>query len=439
MADQDSRGLPISTASPKAAERYRLGIDLLLSAWPGSEDAFLEALAHDPDFALAHAALARLHAIRGDVVEARARIALAHQIASQSGTPREASHASTLSLAINGPSTAALRCALAHVNQWPRDALILSLPLGAFGLLAFSGMANHDQARVDLCEQLADEYDRDDWWFLTYRGWSLAENGAVSQGRDLAERALELRRDNANAAHAVSHAMFEEGAMEEAEKLLGAWLPRYDRTGVLHGHLAWHAALSALERDDDRRALEIYTEHIQPSVSRGLPINVVTDSVSLLWRMSAYGYDVPASLWSDAASYAEARYPSAAPAFVEAHLGLLSASTGQRAAAIDRIDANIERIAQGTLPAGPIVSSIGMASLAFTDGDYSECTRILRAAASDVACIGGSGAQREIFEDMLLIAEMRNGETLNAKTLLDERLHRRPSRRDERWRHQIGV
>ena len=47
----------------------------------------------------------------------------------------------------------ALELALDHLDRWPREALIMSLPLGAFGLFAFSGMADHDQARVDLCER----------------------------------------------------------------------------------------------------------------------------------------------------------------------------------------------------------------------------------------------------------------------------------------------
>jgi hypothetical protein len=42
--------------------------------------------------------------------------------------------------------------------------------LGAFGLLAFSGMADHDQARVDLCERHARHFAPDGWWFLTYGG-----------------------------------------------------------------------------------------------------------------------------------------------------------------------------------------------------------------------------------------------------------------------------
>ena len=58
MTHLDSRGLPLSTASERAAERYRHGIDLLLSAWPGAAEALEEAIAADPDFALAHVARA---------------------------------------------------------------------------------------------------------------------------------------------------------------------------------------------------------------------------------------------------------------------------------------------------------------------------------------------------------------------------------------------
>ena len=220
MARLDRRGLPLSTTSDLAAGHYREGVDLLLSAWPGAAESLEAAVAADPEFALAHAARARLHAIRAEPAEARARIAAAAEIVARRGTERERSHVAVLALAINGQPARALERALTHADTWPRDALILSLPLGAFGLLAFSGMANHDGARVELCERQARHYDADDWWFLTYRGWSHAEAGAVAHGRALAQRGFELRRENANGAHALSHALYEAGEGEEAERLI---------------------------------------------------------------------------------------------------------------------------------------------------------------------------------------------------------------------------
>ena len=54
----------------------------------------------------------------------------------------------------------------------------------------------------------------EDWWFLSYLGWSHTEAGNLREGRALSERALALRSANANAAHGLSHAMFEQGDME---------------------------------------------------------------------------------------------------------------------------------------------------------------------------------------------------------------------------------
>lgn len=437
MARSDSRGLPISTTSDRAAERYREGVDLMLSTWPGAAEVLDEAIAADPDFALAHAARARLHAMRAEPAQAKARIARAAEIVVHQGTERERSHVAVLSLAIHGRSAEALRAVYGHADAWPRDILVLSLPLGAFGLLAFSGRADHDQARVDLCERHAGQFASDDWWFLTYRGWSHAENGNVAYGRDLTQRGFDLRPQNANAAHALSHAMYEGGANDEADRLIQAWLPGYDRSGILHGHIAWHAALAALEHGDTERALAIYGAHVQPSVSSGNAVNVVSDTASFLWRLQAYGHPVPDGLWQAAAAYAAPAFPDAGFAFADMHMALLAAGTGDRAGLERRVSVLMGLIEAGTLAAGPVVPAICRAALAFADGNHAECVRILEPVTAEVVRVGGSGAQRELVEDMLLLALMRGGDAARAGVLLDRRLHRRPSPRDKAWHGQL--
>ncbi|BCM17563.1 tetratricopeptide repeat protein [Mesorhizobium sp. J8] len=439
MTQLDSRGLPLSTTSDRAAELYREGIDLLLSNWPGAAEALGEAIAADADFALAHAARARLHAIRAELADAKARIATAEEIVARRGNERERSHVEILSLAIRGHSSKALQRALAHADTWPRDILILSLPLGAFGLFAFSGMADHNQARVDLCERHARHFDADDWWFVTYRGWSHVENGNVTLGRALTQRGYDLRTNNANAAHALSHAMYEGGAGEDAEKLVANWLPRYDRTGILHGHIAWHAALGALERGDPERALAIYADYIQPSVTAGMPVNVVSDTASFLWRLQAYGHRVPTGLWAAAATYSKQYFQKAGFPFADVHMALIAAAVGDRAAVERRVQALTGMIEAGTLAAGPVVPAICRAALSFAEEDYVGCVRILEPVATEVVRIGGSGAQREVIEDMLLLALMRSGEAVKARALLDRRLHCRPSPRDTRWYNLLAA
>ena len=75
-----------------------------------------------------------------------------------------------------------------HLNEYPRDAQVLSILLGAFGLYAFSGRADHDAAKLAICERHARHYG-EDWWFLSYLGWSHTEAGNLSHRPDICPNA----------------------------------------------------------------------------------------------------------------------------------------------------------------------------------------------------------------------------------------------------------
>jgi tetratricopeptide (TPR) repeat protein len=433
----DRYGLPISTASSEAAEAYRCGIDLMLSSWPGAAEAFERAIAEDPDFALAHIGRARIHSFYQQGDAARQRAAAARDLVRRRGTERERSHVDILALAVEGKSAAALASALQHLETWPRDAAVMSLPLGAFGLFAFSGMADHNQARQDLCERYAADYG-EDWWFLANHGWAMTENGQVARGRAMTERAFAMRRDNAYAVHALLHAMFEDGSVADADALIARWIGGYDRSGILYGHICWHQALGALDRGDAARALSIYADVLQPSVSAAPPLNVMSDCASLLWRLSADGHTVAADLWADAEAYARRYFPRSSLPFVEIHMALLAAATGNQAALEQRLGLIEQRLADGQFVAGPVVPRIVRALNAFASGNDRACVSELEPVLADVVRIGGSHAQREIIEDSFIVAAIRSGDLSKARAVLDQRLHRRPSSRDARWRSMAG-
>ncbi len=432
MAYEDRYGLTLSTASSEAAAAYREGMDLLLSAWTGAAEAFERAIAADPDFALAHIARARIHTFyqQGDV--ARTKAALARELVARSGSDREKSHVETLALAIEGNLPAALASTLNHIDAWPRDAIVMSLPMGAFGLFAFSGMADHDRARVDLCERYARHYG-DDWWYLYNHGWALTENNDVKRGRAMTERAFAMREANANAVHALLHAMFEDGSVDDADRLVDRWIGTYDRAGILHGHIRWHQALGALEYGDAARALKIYADVLQPSATHAPPLNAVTDGASLLWRLQAYGHPVPDGLWSEADASAQRAFPRSSIAFADVHMALFAAATRNQAALEQRLAVIEKRLAEGKLPAGPVVPALFRALGAFAEGDYRGCVAQLSPVLDEVVRIGGSHAQRTLVEDTFIVALMKSGELARARAMLDERLHRRPSPRDTRW------
>jgi hypothetical protein len=429
---EDRYGLPLSTVSADAAHAYRDGVDLLLSFWPGAAEALDRAAALDPEFALAHAARARIHAIYQERDAALHAIGCAKELAAR-GTPREQSHVATLALVIAGKSADALNTALVHLESWPRDAVILSLPLGAFGLYAFSGRADHDQARVDLCQRHAQAYG-DDWWFLGNLGWALTEAGALAQGRAITERSFELRRHNAHAVHALLHAMFEDGSLDEADRLVDGWIGDYGRHGMLYGHIRWHQALGALDRGDATAALATYTDVLTPVMASAPPLNVLSDGASLLWRLAAEGHAVPRAAWTDVDAYARSRFAAPSLPFVEMHMAQIAAAMHDAAALTERLDAIERRLAEGKLAAGEIVPRMVHALRAFAEDDYRGCAVALGPAIVDLVRIGGSHAQRQVVEDTYILALMRSGDLAQARTMLDARLHRRPSVRDMRWR-----
>ena len=308
----DRFGLPLETASPAAAFAYVDGVDLLLAAEIGGEARLDAAIAADARFALAWAARARQRQIYGRMADARADVAQARTLAAGAGV-RTAGHVECVALAIEGAPGAYARI-LAHLDAFPRDAVPLSLALGAYGLIAFSGRRDHDAVRRDLCERLAPRWGAE-WWFDGFRGWARIEAGDVAGGMALVDRSLDARPRNANAAHARAHGLHEAGAPERADTFLASWLAGYDRDGVLHGHLSWHRALCALAAGDVARAQAIYADAITPERNRGAPLQIVADAASLLWRCEIAGARLPSASWTNVGACAERGFPRAGLAF----------------------------------------------------------------------------------------------------------------------------
>ncbi|MEP1142403.1 MAG: tetratricopeptide repeat protein [Henriciella sp.] len=431
MQEVDLYELPISTCSKDAAHFYRDATERMLMAIPGAATALDACLEADNEFSLGFAARARQHMLDGERDAAIEKMRISEELIAVSGSSRERSHVQILSLTHAGKAQEALELAQKHVDEWPRDTMIASLLLSPFGLLAFSGMREHNQAKSNICERIASAFDPDDWWFLTYHGWSLCENGDLTRGRPLIERGFELRKENANCVHALSHAMFDAGHMDEADSLLRDWLPSYDRSGLLHGHISWHAALSAFEVGDTKRVLDIYKKSIRPAVSLGMPINILSDAASLFWRMKLLDYGLPDDLLKEVEIYSRENFPKSGHRFIDMHLSLLDALIGDKKRIRKRIE-ELDQLNSGSHETkGIIVQQVSAALISFLDGQFRESASILEAIHQDVSRIGGSNAQRRVVEDTLVMALVNAGEQTRAKALLERRLLRRPSSLDQ--------
>jgi DNA-binding GntR family transcriptional regulator len=109
----------LSTASTAARDAYLQGCEAKLTMYPGAMEAFDQAIAADPGFALAHAARAHVLLERGDALAARASIAAATSLAAGL-SEREASHIAFFGLLVAGDAEAALAAVRTHLNAWCR-------------------------------------------------------------------------------------------------------------------------------------------------------------------------------------------------------------------------------------------------------------------------------------------------------------------------------
>jgi tetratricopeptide (TPR) repeat protein len=432
MQLKDRFDLPVTTSSAATLADYVAAVDLLLSAWPGAELRLDRALAADPDFALAHIARARLLQLQARMPEAKEAATRARSLAHRL-TARERRHIEAIGLSIDGAAGQALAAVQEHVAEYPRDALPLSLALGVFGLLGFSGRRDHHEAQLALLEELAPRWGND-WWFLGYLGWAYIETGQVAKGTKLVERSLASNLRNAHAAHQRVHGFFETGDAVGGAGFVEDWLRGYDRAGHLHCHLSWHLALFELARGNAERARTIYRYNIRPSVAQAAPMLVLADSASFLWRWRFYETAPPLEdEWTEVAAHARRHFPRASLAFADLHAALAEAATGDDDGLQSRI-AGLQSLARdGRLPSGEVAPTLCAGAAALGRGDDVEAAQILEPALADLPRIGGSHAQREVFEDSLIVAYLRCGQPVKAAPLLRARLARRPSAQDEAW------
>jgi hypothetical protein len=326
----DRYELPVSTASSAARDAYVEGCEAKLTMYPGALEGFDRAVAADPGFALAHAARAHMLLERGDAAAARASMAAANSLAAGLSA-REASHIAFFDLLSADDAEAALSALPAHLNAWPRDAVVLGTTAFTNGLIGSSGRAGQKRALLDLLERLAPSYG-DDWWFTAHHGMALSENGRRDAARPKIDRSLAQNPRNPWAAHARAHLCYEEGDPNAARAFLASWLTTYPRNGLLYSHLSWHLALGDLEAGDAAAAFRLFREAFSPDVHSRPPRGKVNDTVSFWWRWELAGHPRHAEAWRVIHDFANSAFPRAGGAFSDMHIALAQVVAGDDAA-----------------------------------------------------------------------------------------------------------
>jgi hypothetical protein len=407
------------TAAPEAAGAYEEGVDALLRLRSGALLHFARALALDPTFALAHAALALLGQEFGAPVDVESRRRSARLLAGRCNEV-ERSHLAAVDAHLRGDRRALVR----HLQRHPEDRLALTV---AVPTIAFSGVTESPPDAWELVESCAPAYG-DHWFYTALLAFVRQEQRRWDEAMQLACSSLEQAPDSGHAAHARAHVHYETGDHAAGLTWLDDWIHGDGADTDNLSHYSWHAALHELSNGDlaavaRRFECQLTRPHVHGT-------RAIVDTGSLLWRWTITPgvEDVPDASSSVSAPRKDLLAPASPFLALHAAVTLCAAADATGLAHLAAYAEHHEHPVHRAVTA-PLARALRELVL-----DHpSACADQLAGICPEVWRVGGSEAQREVVEETLLVALLRADRYEEARELLDARLSRRRCCRRDEW------
>ena len=425
----DLSGDRITVANDAARLAWNDTLEALLAHAAATPDHLARTLAADPDFALGHAAkgLMLLSLARTELL-GPARDCLAQARASAAQRPitrRETMVGEALAFWLDDAPRRAAERLEAILLAHPFDVLALKLSHGIRFMLG-------DQAQMlSTLRRVAPGFGEHHplaGYVHGCHAFALEEQGFYAEAERAGRRAVSLSPRDAWGRHAVAHVLEMTGRADEGVAWLGDGR-NWAHANNLRFHIVWHLALFRLERGETGEALRLYDEEIRAESTDDY--RDIANGASLLARLEFAGVDV-GDRWEELAGRAEGRVHDGCLVFADLHYALSLLGAGHADGA--------ETIAHGlivdakTHPSGErrdaarngALAAFGL--IAFHQRDYGEAARLLGAAGAGLLTVGGSHAQRDLFEQAYAESLIRSGNHERAAIVLLERLARRQGR-----------
>ncbi len=339
----------------------------------------------------------------------------AAETAAAGATRRERMNVAILRAWMEDDIDAALRVSDQASDEFPRDLVVVKI----HQYFAFNRGNPPEMLRVAL-KVAAGSADVPHLHGMT--AFAYEQCHLLDEAERAANHALTLRRREPWAQHALAHVMLTRGRIDEGARFLEAVEDTW--TGLnsfMFTHLWWHLALFHLSQGRAARVLEIY-DRCCWGVAKDYSQDQI-GAVSLLARSELAGIDVGAR-WQDLASHLTTRARDTVQPFLTmqylyglARAGRTEATTllhAVRSIAVDAPPGTRQVWRDAALPACE-----GL--FAHADGRFEAAWRHLSLAVPRLIEAGGSHAQRDLFDLVLLDAAIQSGRLVEAQQLLERR------------------
>ncbi|MEO0681006.1 MAG: tetratricopeptide repeat protein [Pseudomonadota bacterium] len=305
----------------------------------------------------------------------------------------------------------------------PGDALTLKM---VHGLRFMLGDAQGMRASVEAAAPHFAEGTRRRGYALGCLAFAREETGDYAAAEAAGRAGLALAPDDAWGLHAVAHVMDMTGRAEAGARWLAEREGCWSHCSNFGYHVWWHLALFLIDRGDFEAALALYDDKVRPEPTDDF--RDIANAASLLTRLELEGVAV-GQRWEALGELCATRVDDGCVVFADLHY-LLSLQRSGRMAEAEALTARIAQDAQGfdhdqhevcALAGLPMARGLN----AFRRGAWRRSARALAEALPQLPRIGGSHAQRDVFERLAVEAHLRAGDCDGAEALLAARTARR--------------
>jgi len=314
--------------------------------------------------------------------------------------------------------------------QYPRDSMAL--------LFTYYGYIVSGQSRMlrDVVARVLPWWRESDFhygYLQGYYAFGLEQTNMFDAAERAVKKSLQINKNNAWAMHAYSHLFDATCRSQEGVDFLQVNDVFLEEKNSLSCHLHWHQTVNLTELGRYENVLDIYDNKILPAFKKsGSPFNI-NDGVQVLQRLEFEGHNV-GDRWEEL--YAAYKPMSGYHELIYDDLHLIAALVRSKAGRENKSHfiESLEAYAKRSIGSnGGITKNIGVdfakGVAAYGEGSFEEASDLLFPLYKETWQLGGSNAQRDLFNLFVINSCMRSPQQSHrtiARSLLHERQLYRP-------------
>jgi tetratricopeptide (TPR) repeat protein len=424
---RDSRNLAVTASAPATVELLDAAVDAYLGMRKDVADRTANLVSTDPECPLGHclSGYLSMHAGKHEALAAASRALERAKVAGGGhATAREILHIGAFEAWLNGDMVGALDRWEQLLSDHPTDILAIRLAQFITSYLGRSQGIRDSVARVlpAWAPEMAGY-----GFLLGCQAYGLEEAGEYEAAERVGRAALEANPEDLWASHAVTHVMEMQCRPRDGIAWIQSGQEQWHECGNFIRHLWWHSCLFHLTLQEYDCVLELYDQEVRAeSTDEYLDI---ANATALLWRLEQSGIGV-GNRWEELATRAQSHIGDHLFVFADLHYMLAMAARSLPAIAESFLDSCSEYARTKNRTQAQVMQQVGLAiaqaMVAHRNHHYSRAADLLLPVKDLICRVGGSHAQRDLFEHLLIDSTLQSHRLRLAQTLLRERIAKRP-------------